>query len=273
MRMPTVTLNDWERIGCTLDDGPAHGRRIGLIVLAGDAAIEPELKRYLTLSGLEIYTTRIRLPRQFSPEGLDRMAEEIQDATRLILPGEQLELVAFGCTSGSVALGTDRLAREISAARPGMGAADPISAAIFACKTLGLHRIALLTPYADDRNKSLRDFLTTQGIEPVLCATFRAKTALRLGHTPPNHVPPSVIAEAAGKLLEADVQGVFISCTGLRCAQIIEPLERQFGKPIVASNQALAWYLRERLVPDAPIGGVGVLFSARMDQPVGDCKI
>ena len=35
---------------------------------------------------------------------------------------------------------------------------------------------------------------------------------------------------------------IFISCTGLRTAAIIEDLEADLGKPIVTANQATLWH-------------------------------
>jgi maleate isomerase len=34
---------------------------------------------------------------------------------------------------------------------------------------------------------------------------------------------------------------VFISCTGLRTFPVVARLEERLGKPVVTSNQALAW--------------------------------
>lgn len=42
---------------------------------------------------------------------------------------------------------------------------------------------------------------------------------------------------------QADCEGVFVSCTSLRVAHIISQAEAQLGKPVIASNQALAWHL------------------------------
>jgi maleate isomerase len=39
------------------------------------------------------------------------------------------------------------------------------------------------------------------------------------------------------------VDGVFISCTSLRAAGIIGHAEAALGKPVTASNHALAWHL------------------------------
>ena len=39
-----------------------------------------------------------------------------------------------------------------------------------------------------------------------------------------------------------DADAYFISCTAIRAAEAIEPLERDLGKPVVTSNQAMVWH-------------------------------
>ena len=35
---------------------------------------------------------------------------------------------------------------------------------------------------------------------------------------------------------------LFISCTALRASLVIDQIEQRIGKPVVSSNQALAWH-------------------------------
>ena len=57
-----------------------------------------------------------------------------------------------------------------------------------------------------------------------------------------------------------DVDGVFISCTNVRAAAVIEEIETATGKPATSSNHALAWHcLRLAGVEDA-LDGWGALY-------------
>ena len=64
----------------------------------------------------------------------------------------RIDVVAFSCTSGTVAAGVDRVARAIEAAKPGVPFTTPITAAVAAFRRLGVSRIAVLTPYVDEVN-------------------------------------------------------------------------------------------------------------------------
>ena len=39
------------------------------------------------------------------------------------------------------------------------------------------------------------------------------------------------------------MDGLFLSCPNLRTLDVIEPLEEVLGKPVLGSNQVLAWHL------------------------------
>jgi hypothetical protein len=59
-----------------------------------------------------------------------------------------------------------------------------------------------------------------------------------------NRVTPDTAVQAVRDLCRAapDTDAVFVSCTALRLVPHIEALEQEIGKPIVTSNQALAWH-------------------------------
>ena len=57
--------------------------------------------------------------------------------------------------------------------------------------------------------------------------------------------PASVVAPAVELAGQGDVQGVILSCTNLRTITVIEQIETACGLPVLSSNQALAWHMRE----------------------------
>ena len=76
-----------------------------------------------------------------------------------------------------------------------------------------------------------------------------------------NRVSPGVLAKGARAVDDPASEAIFISCTGLRTAAIVEAIEKELGKPVVTSNQALAWEaLRVAGVAEA-LPGRGRLFE------------
>jgi maleate isomerase len=59
---------------------------------------------------------------------------------------------------------------------------------------------------------------------------------------------------------EPSVDGVFVSCTSLRVADIVEELEKELGKPVTSSNHALAWHCLRLAGYGEPVPGFGRLF-------------
>lgn len=230
----------WRAVSCKLERKQPHNPQVGLLALAGDSVIESELRTFLGGSAVDLFTTRVPFHSVSSAEGLRKMVEDLPRAARLLVPGEPLDIIALGCTAGALAIGSAALEKAILDGRPGVAVLEPLSAAVRALRKLGLRRVGLLTPYTDEINTLMARHLTQEGF--TICgATFRAREARLLGRTPPTRISPAAVFEAAVSLGAGPVDGVLISCTGLRCSSVVEAIELAIGKPIVTSNQALAW--------------------------------
>jgi len=231
------TLHSWETMPCTPDDGPARVAAIGLITLSNDVVIERELRAFLAgLEGAAAFASRIPLMLELTPQALRDMEAHIPRAVELIVPDDRIDVMAFGCTSGSMAIGPERVAAAVHRARPGIPVTDPVSAALKGLKALGARRIALLTPYPDAVNDVVASYVGAQGFEIAERASFKQPNDPAIAR-----VPPEAIERAGVELGRRKVDALFISCTALRCSSVIERIEQAIGKPVVTSNQALAW--------------------------------
>lgn len=247
----------WETMPCTLDSGPAAAGAIGLIVLGNDVVIESELRTFLKVEGMSIYSNRIPLEAEINPTVLRRMKGRIPQAAGLIVPDDRLDVIAFGCTSGTMAIGAENVAAAVHKTRPGMPVTDPISASLKALKTVGAQRIALLTPYPDSVNEVVAEYFGKQdGVEVCDRGSFK-----QLGDPTISRIPPDAIYAAGVDLGRRNVDALFISCTALRCSSAIERIERAVGKPVIASNQALAWDAARMCGYREPIRGFGQLLT------------
>ena len=85
----------------------------------------------------------------------------------------------------------------------------------------------------------LAKLLLEEGFEVPLTASFYESDDFVVGRITPNSILESVKKIGA----RDDCDGVFVSCTNLRAASIIEPAEKYLGKPVTSSNHALAWHL------------------------------
>lgn len=230
------------------DGGIAARAAIGVIVLASDHTIEHEFRQLMALPGVAFYEARIRNDPKITPETLADMESRIAPTADLILPGAELDVVAYGCTSASMVLGEQTVFDRIHETRPGVACTTPITAAFAAFDAFGARNIAVLTPYRDDVNQRVRDYIEGAGYRVPVFGSFNEENDNRVAR-----ITPASIAAAAAELGAMDgVDAVFVSCTSIRLADIAAQVEAKIGKPVTSSNHAMAWHcLRLAGIDDA----------------------
>ena len=74
--------------------------RIGLITLASDFRIEKDFNNIIYGKNIDLFSNRIKSYNPLTNKTLEKMADDITDVTKQILPNQKLDCVAYGCTSG-----------------------------------------------------------------------------------------------------------------------------------------------------------------------------
>ncbi|MGY3487992.1 maleate isomerase [Bradyrhizobium sp. USDA 4011] len=220
------------------DAGIAARAALGLIVLASDQCIEYEFRRITALPGVGIYESRIYNAPEVTPETLKELEKEITQGAKLILPGLPIDVMAFGCNSGTMILGEEVVYEKIRAARPGVPCTSPVTGTIEAFKRLGVSRIAVLTPYSDSVNVFVADFLRRRGLDVVAFGSFSEQNDLKVGR-----ISLTSIGETIRTLGRVDgVEAVLVACTNMRLVDQIATIEHELGKPVTSSNHAMGWH-------------------------------
>ena len=228
-----------EHLPFETDEGIASRTRIGLIVLATDYTIEHEWRQIMTpLKGVALYQSRISNSPQITPETLRAMEPLLAGSTDVILPGSELDVVAYGCTSASMAIGEEKVFEHIRSVRPGAKCTTPITAAFAAFRAFGAKRIGLLTPYRADVNRIVASYVTARGFEVPVFGSFNEENDGVVAAISPASIRKGVEAiKAKGKL-----DAVFVSCTSVRLAEAAAAIEAEIGLPVTSSNHAMAWH-------------------------------
>jgi len=131
-----------------------------------------------------------------------------------------------------------------------------VTAAAAAFRELKARRISILTPYTEAVNRDVAEVFTGLGCEVLNIAGFGFED-----DTAMTFINPRDIEEAAAAVCDPRADLLFISCTALRSAQVIESIEQRLGKPVVTSNQVLAWHSLQLVNYPAPVAGYGTLLS------------
>lgn len=210
--------------------------RVGLIALATDHTSEPDFHRILSPQGIGVYSTRIPFANPVTPETLAAMAGDVAEAASLILPDEPLDAVVYSCTSASVVIGDQAVRDAITQGKPGTVAITPISAGFAGLRALGAERITLLTPYTPETTEPMAACFEEAGF------TLQGVTCLGLtDDRDMARLSPETIVKAAAASIASGSDAIFISCTAVRAAGVIDRIEAETGISAVSSNYATAW--------------------------------
>jgi len=234
--------------------------KIGLIVPSTNTINEPEFYR-MAPDGVSIHTARAINAGAAMQENYERMAQGVLEAAELIKTAE-VDVVAYGCTSGSIVCSLDALCDGMSQ-RTGVPAIATAGAVIAALRALGIKRVAVGTPYIEFVNEREREFLQQHGFDVTAIA------GLDLGHTQAERrdigrVPPEAVFRLACAVDSPDAEAIFLSCTNLATLAMISHIENELGKPVVTSNQATFWACLRLLGLSWAVDGYGRLLTEKL---------
>ncbi|MEJ2472121.1 MAG: hypothetical protein P8Y96_13555 [Desulfuromonadales bacterium] len=229
--------------------------RVGLLALATDYNSEQDLRRIFP-EGIEIFTNRIKNANPTTIENLRAMAGDITRAAEGILPELGVDAMIYGCTSGTIAIGTHSINELVHAAWPGIAVTNPVVAAQAAFKAFDAQKISVLTPYLDEVNQEMGRHFLEQGYDLLNIAGFGFDNDIEM-----TSISPETIYRGALEVCDPQADLLFISCTALRSSLAIARIEKALGKPVVTSNQALAWHVLQLLDLTVAVRGFGSLFE------------
>jgi maleate isomerase len=231
--------------------GYASRARVGVIVPSANTCAEPELSALMP-DGIALAITRLRL-RSASVDAIRAMARAAEEAADLLADASP-SLVLFHCTGASSLVDEGFVARLTAAARcPAATTADAIVAAL---EELGVSRPALVGPYPQDVADIEAGFFASRGISVSANVALDIQPVARWGE-----LDPGYWIAAAREAATGTADSVIISCTNLRSAPAIAPLEAELGIPVVTSNQAAVWQAMRLLGIDTAVAGYGALLA------------
>lgn len=255
----TTETETIEHIPFEVDAGLGARARIGLIVLATDHTVEHEFRRVVDLRDVAFYQSRIPNSPSITPETLAAMAADISSRAAVILPGIDLDVVAYGCTSASIVLGEEKVFELIEAGRPEAKPTTPITAAFAAFDAFDAKRIGVLTPYRRDVNERVRAYIENKGYTVPVFGSFNEEDDNIAARISPGSIKSAILEVGA----RTDVDMVFLSCTSLRLVEHAAEIEAELGKPVTSSNHALAWHCLRLAGVDTVQPQFGLLYRQR----------
>ncbi|WP_418595543.1 arylmalonate decarboxylase [Ponticoccus sp. (in: a-proteobacteria)] len=243
-------------LGELFDDGRHPRAKLGFVLLSTERTIEDDMFR-LRPYGVGVHFTRAYNKDDISVETLSNQVDDLARAASTLLPDGSLDVVCYACTSASLLIGEDRVIGELSRGAPSARPTTLISGVLRGLEALGVRRVAVATPYLDEINAREADYMEDAGFE------ISAIRGLNLDKDADMvRVSPRAIGRLAAAVDRPDAEAVFVSCGALRTLDIVEELEKELGKPVICSNQAMMWDVLRLAGLDDRIEGYGTLLRA-----------
>ena len=230
--------------------------RIGLLALSTDLTIERDFQSICHSLPIDLFVNRIHNENPLTKENLLKMYDQLESITEKILPGEKINTVAYGCTSGTIAIGEDKVKEKIQLAKPGCHVTTPITSAIKAFNKMNVKKIAVFTPYPESVNKTISEYLIKKNINVTSFSTFNLDLDVDFAR-----VDPKYLSEILTKLNINDADALFVSCTTLPALEILDEVEKKLSKPVFSSNQTLIWDTIRSVGYKSSVEGYGKLLK------------
>ena len=122
----------------------ASDPKIGLITLSTDLTMESDFYSIIRDLPIDVFVNRIKNYNPLTKENLLKMYDQLESVTKDILPDEKINTVAYGCTSGTIAIGKDKIKEKIQLAKPGCYVTTPITSAIKAINKMKIKKLLYL---------------------------------------------------------------------------------------------------------------------------------
>ena len=224
-------------------------QRVGLIVPSTNTVMEPDLYRNLPRRYTTLHTSRMLLEGSVTIEAEELMLDKyLPQCTRQIATLRP-DVVVFGCTSAGALRGPayeQQLAAELTETT-GAVTVTIMGAVVKELRRIKPESVAVLTPYSQEINDTIKDSLETSGFRVTHLAGMDIKGAFNIAAVSPQELLEYVREQMAG----VDAECLFVSCANLRAVDILDELRKAIRRPVVTSNQAVLASVRDALLATA----------------------
>jgi arylmalonate decarboxylase len=227
--------------------------------------ILPPAKRAIPEEGIAMYGDSLKFV--VTGLGIESMTPDSFDAAQARIPAAAEMLAAQGAdaieltgTSLTFYKGEayNQQLREIVTKASGLRSTTMSNGVIDALKKLGVRTVAVATAYNEVVNGRLRAFLLEHGIQPLVITGLGIEAMTDI-----DRVTQNDLVEFGVKVHQSapKADALFVSCGGFRTLEIIAPLEKRTGVPVVSSMPHGLWAGARLVGLNGPLQGYGKLLS------------
>jgi maleate cis-trans isomerase len=234
--------------------------RFGLLTPSSNTVQEPEFSALLPPT-VSLHTGRVAY-RDITPEEQMRCVLELESESRKLADAE-VDVIVFAATAPTLAKGKgyDRelIARmQDASGRPATTAA---TAFVDALTRLGVGRIAIGAPWSRTMDQPMVSFMQASGFRVVHSEVAGYVAGVELGRA-----GPQAAYELGRRADRPDAEAVIMPGGNWPALSIVERLERELGKPVLANNAVSLWAGLRLLGRGDSIAGHGALLRDHLAQ-------
>jgi maleate isomerase len=232
--------------------------RFGLLTPSSNTVQEPEFSAALPPS-VSLHTGRVAY-RDITPQEQMRCVLELESESRKLGDAE-VDVVVFAATAPTLAngMGYDRELIKRMENASGRPATTAATAFVDALTRLGAKKIAIAAPWSKTMDKPMVAFMQASGFEVVNSEVAGYVASIELGRTGPE------AAYALGRRADRpDADAIIMPGGNWPAMSMVEKLERELGKPVLANNAVSLWAGLRLLKRGDGIAGYGVLLREHL---------
>jgi maleate cis-trans isomerase len=232
--------------------------RFGLLTPSSNTVQEPEFFAALPPS-VSLHTGRVAY-RDITPQEQMRCVLELESESRKLGDAE-VDIIVFAATAPTLAngMGYDRELIKRMEDASGRPATTAATAFVDALTRLGAKKIAIAAPWSKTMDKPMVAFMQASGFEVVNSEVAGYVASIELGRTGPE------AAYALGRRADRpDADAIIMPGGNWPAMSMVEKLERELGKPVLANNAVSLWAGLRLLKRGDGIAGYGVLLREHL---------
>ena len=194
---------------------------------------------------------------QLRQEDFDRAIAKLDEAVGHMVEGEA-DCIVVGGGPVVVAMGSDEKVLDRTRAIASVPSISTTGAILQGIDHFGAKKLAVATPYTDERNVLLKRYLESQDYEIEGIKGLGIEKAADIARLP-WETPYELATEVAREAPEAEA--IYIPCARFPSVGSIAAIERDTGLPVVTSTQAMVWWGLRTIGIDDHIEGYGALLN------------
>jgi arylmalonate decarboxylase len=207
--------------------------------------ILPPAKREVPDEGIAMYGKQLRFVvtglgiERMTPDSFDAAQERIPAAAKMLADAgaQAIELTGTSLTFYKGEAYNRELRAKVTQAS-GLPATTMSNGVIDGLKAVGAKRVAVATAYNDVVNERLRAFLQEHGLEPLVVTGMGIEAMTDIDKVTQKQLE-DFAARVHSSAPKAD--SLLVSCGGFRTLELIAPLEKRTGVPVISSMPHGLW--------------------------------